>query len=173
MRRMMLNAFNGRYLNPSILTCGRRWFGRQDRLVMLKKKAHGRQKHVPPGRRRYKMSLQNVASLDGGGAGAGAEMREKFGEFLRIGDGREARAGRADKGLRFFRMSRRQHFPQSARQGFEVRFRSHAQHGSSKTIKKRGGSLQLPGRFVFARSRDHNLQGRSEERRVGQEERSR
>src|SRR5438445_230595 len=70
--------------------------------------------HVPPGRRRYKMPLQNVASLDGGGAGAGAEMREKFGEFLRIGDGREARAGRADKGLRFFRMGRRQHFPQSA-----------------------------------------------------------
>src|SRR2546428_11392962 len=105
--------------------------------------------HVPPGRRRYKMPLQNVASLDGGGAGAGAEMREKFGEFLRIGEGGEARAGRADKGLRFFRMSLRQHFPQRAWQGFEVRVWSHVQHGSSNTIKKSGGLPSIPVRVFI------------------------
>src|SRR5260370_14722731 len=58
MRRMMLNTFNGRYLNPSILTCGRRWFGRQDRLVMLKKKAHGREKPCAA----WKAALQNAAT---------------------------------------------------------------------------------------------------------------
>src|SRR5579859_6265125 len=83
--------------------------------------------------------------LNGGSAGAGADadMSEKISEFLGIGNWRKARAARADKRLRFFGMKLRQGFTQGAGQGFEIWLWSDAQHSFAKTIKERGGALEL------------------------------
>jgi hypothetical protein len=87
--------------------------------------------------------MQDPLNSGGAGASANADVSEKIGEFLGIGNWRKARAARADKRLRFFGMKLRQGFTQGAGQSFKIRLWSDAQHSFAETIKKRGGALEL------------------------------